>query len=194
MDTPTITAYYRESNPLKRKKLLDMSIAQGEEAEENAIRKELWEMRYSAQIDKGSPDRADGLLAFWMLLEFNKNAEKRWGGVKRARKEAMNNLEKLHFVELMNKSPLHEELLYRECEHMVNLYVELCKTDKSYSSMLSGLINMKKESIEEKLKNDIVNVGIHLPKALGMEEEMKLFTKATKEVYQRHFPEFQSII
>ena len=47
MDTPTIAKYYREKDPMERLKLLEQSIAAGEEPEENRIRKELWEIRYS---------------------------------------------------------------------------------------------------------------------------------------------------
>ena len=46
MDTPTIAKYYREKDPMERLKLLEQSIAAGEEPEENRIRKELWEIRY----------------------------------------------------------------------------------------------------------------------------------------------------
>ncbi len=47
-DTPTIALYYREHDPMKRKMFLDQSIAAGEDEEANAVRKELWEMRYRA--------------------------------------------------------------------------------------------------------------------------------------------------
>ena len=47
MDTPTIAKYYREKDPMERLKLLEQSIAAGEEPEENKIRKELWDIRYS---------------------------------------------------------------------------------------------------------------------------------------------------
>ena len=40
MDTPTIAAYYREADPMKRKQLLDQSEAAGEEPEANKIRRE----------------------------------------------------------------------------------------------------------------------------------------------------------
>ena len=39
MDTPTITQYYRESDPARRLALLNMSIEAGEEPELNQIRK-----------------------------------------------------------------------------------------------------------------------------------------------------------
>mgnify|MGYP000033250230 len=45
-DTPTIALYYREHDPMKRKMFLDQSIAAGEDEEANAVRKELWELRY----------------------------------------------------------------------------------------------------------------------------------------------------
>lgn len=84
MDTPIITLYYRESDPMKRKMFLDQSIAAGEEEEANAIRKELWEIRYGGKSEV--PDTpADGYLALWMALEFNKNASSRLFGAKSAR-------------------------------------------------------------------------------------------------------------
>ena len=43
MDTPTITQYYRESDPARRLALLNMSIEAGEEPELNQIRRELWD-------------------------------------------------------------------------------------------------------------------------------------------------------
>ena len=46
MDTPTIAQYYREHDPMKRKALLDAAIAE-DDSEENRIRRELWEIRYS---------------------------------------------------------------------------------------------------------------------------------------------------
>ena len=45
-DTPIIALYYREHDPMKRKMFLDQSIAAGEDEVANAVRKELWELRY----------------------------------------------------------------------------------------------------------------------------------------------------
>ena len=67
MDTPTIAKYYREKDPMERLKLLEQSIAAGEEPEENRIRKELWEIRYSDKAETGDT-RADGYLGLWMSL------------------------------------------------------------------------------------------------------------------------------
>ena len=70
-DTPTIALYYREHDPMKRKMFLDQSIAAGEDEEANAVRKELWELRYGEPSEAGSGTRADGYLALWMAMEYN---------------------------------------------------------------------------------------------------------------------------
>ena len=49
MDTPTIAKYYREKDPMERLKLLEQSIAAGEEPEENKIRKKTGSARNSGR-------------------------------------------------------------------------------------------------------------------------------------------------
>ncbi|MDO4307269.1 MAG: hypothetical protein Q4C77_10565 [Eubacteriales bacterium] len=188
MDTPTIAAYYRESDPLKRKALLDQAIAEGEDTKENEIRKELWEVRYHDAADTGDGARADGFMALWMTLEFNRDAEKKWFAIKRARKEIIKHLEKLQFRELSRKSELHRELLYRECCHLVKLYMDLCEKDKSYNNMLCGLVSISSEHAKEKLQKDIRHTAVQLPAAIQLTDELEMITKAAREMYELKFP------
>ena len=116
---------------MKRKMFLDQSIAAGEDEEANAVRKELWELRYGEPSEAGSGTRADGYLALWMAMEYNKDTAGKLFGLKRARKEIGKNLTRLKFREMQEKSELHRELLYRECCHMVKTYMELCEKDKA---------------------------------------------------------------
>ena len=90
-DTPTIALYYKEHDPMKRKMFLDQSIAAGEDEEANAVRKELWELRYGESSEAGSGTRADGYLALWMAMEYSKDTAGKLFGVKRARKEIEKN-------------------------------------------------------------------------------------------------------
>lgn len=188
MDTPTISAYYREADPMKRKALLDQSIEAGEEPEKNAIRKELWEIRYQDSSELGKDTRADGYLGLWMLMEFNRDAGKRIFGGKGARKDLTKSLEKLKFQEFRNKGGLYEELLYRECCHLVKLYMELCEKDKSYNTVLCGILTMSSDNAKKKLQRDIYETAILLPPSIGMEKELELVIRAAKEMYELHFP------
>lgn len=189
MDTPTIAQYYKEHEPMKRKALLDQAIQSGEDAEANAIRKEIWEIRYSGTSELGPQTRADGFLALWMTMEFNRDASKRLFGWKSARKEIVKKLDKLHFPEIQEKSPLHKELLYRECCHMVKMYMELCQKDKSYNSMLCGLITINSDTVAAKIKKDIYETALEVPTAIKMEKELGVIMEAAKEVYEEFFPE-----
>ena len=53
MDTPIIAQYYRETEPEKRKELLEQAIASGEDQEANKIRKERGHCRRLSEILDG---------------------------------------------------------------------------------------------------------------------------------------------
>ena len=187
MDTPTIAKYYREKEPMERLKLLEQSIAAEEDPEGNKVRKELWDIRYSDKSEvKGT--RADGFLALWMTLEFNRNSGSRFFGTRSAKKDINKYLKKLKFQELQEKGGLYEELLYRECCHMVLVYMDPCQTDKSYNTTLCGLIHIKEDSAKAKLQRDIQETAVQLPGNLGMEAELGIITRAAREIYRQYYP------
>lgn len=188
MDTPTIAAYYREQDPMKRKALLEESIQAGEDPEGNAIRKEIWNIRYQGSSDSGNSSRADGYLGLWMVLEFNRDAARKMFGIKGARKEINKHLDKLKFEELRSKGPQYEELLYRECCHMVKLYMELCAQDRTYNTVLCGIMSMSNDKSKQKLKKDIYETAVALPPSIHMEKELGMITRAAMEMYEVHFP------
>ena len=161
MDTPTIAQYYRETDPAKRKELLEQAIAEEGATEENQARREIWDARYSMKSDLGG--QADGYLKFWMTIEFNRTSGNRWFTSKGARKGLQKELDQVHFHELAAKSELHRELIYRECEHLVKLYMDLCQTDKSYNTILCGLVTMKKDDVKSKLQRDIYETAVKVP-------------------------------
>ena len=187
MDTPTIAKYYREKEPMERLKLLEQSIAAEEDPEGNKIRRELWEIRYSDKSEAGDT-RADGYLGLWMTMEFNRNSSSRFFGTRSAKKEIGKYLTKLKFQEIQEKGGLYQELLYRECCHMVLVYMDLCQTDKSYNTTLCGLIHIKEDSAKSKLQRDIRETAVDLPGTLGMESELGIITRAAREIYRQYYP------
>ncbi len=187
-DTPTIALYYREYDPMKRKMFLDQSIAAGEDEEANAVRKELWELRYGGPSELGPDTRADGYLALWMAMEYSKDTAGKLFGTKRARKEIEKNLDRLKFKELQEKSELHRELLYRECCHMVKTYMELCEKDKTYNTTLFGIVPINEKNAKSKLQGDIYHTAVRLPEEINMQQELGIITRAAREAYEDHFP------
>ena len=107
------------------------------------------EARYHEKGENGS--LADGFLKLWMAMEFNRNSGNRWfTGSRGARKEIGKELAAVKFHEIRQKSGLHEQLLYRECCHLVDLYMNLCSHDKSYNTIICGIITISKDSAKGK--------------------------------------------
>lgn len=186
MDTPIIAQYYRECDPLKRKALLEQALASEEDQEINKLRQELWEIRYGTEGEQGGP--GDGFLRLWMTMEFNRNVGHKLFGIKSAQKEIRKELKQLKFEEFQNRSQLHRDLLYRECEHLVSLYIQLCAKDKNYNSVILGLMTMKEESAVAKLKRDIYETAVCVPRDVHMEEELSILTSAARNAYEVRFP------
>ncbi len=189
MDSPAITAYYKEIEPMKRKKLLEKSIAENEDPEGNQVREELWNIRYSGKSKSPDVSRADGFMALLMDMELNKQNIKKLFGRGNARKNVVKRLESLRFAEFAAKDALHEEILYRECCHLLLTYIKLCMEDKTYGSALMGLVPMKKENIEAKLRSDIYETFIEYPFLADLEKELQLMTRAAKEMYALEYPD-----
>ena len=143
--------------------------------------------RYSDKSETGDT-RADGYLGLWMTMEFNRNSASRFFGTRSAKKEIGKYLKKLKFQELQEKGGLYEELLYRECCHLVLVYMDLCQTDKSYNTTIFGLIHIKEDSAKAKVQRDIRETAVELPANLGMEAELGIITRAAREIYRQYYP------
>ena len=123
-----------------------------------------------------------------MTMEFNRNSASRFFGTRSAKKEIGKYLKKLKFQEFQERGGLYEELLYRECCHLVLVYMDLCQTDKSYNTTIFGLIHIKEDSAKAKVQRDIRETAVELPVNLGMEAELGIITRAAREIYRQYYP------
>ncbi len=180
-------AYYSTIEPLERYALLEALDAEGKE--ENASRRLLWEKRYPEE--KGQ--RPDKYMQLWMLLEFNKSTGNRFLGARSARKEIRKSLEALEF-DTLSRDEKTRELLYQECCQLVRAYIALCREDRTYNSVIMGIVPMKKEQARKKLKTDLYETAVALPKLLKMEEDLSLITQAAAAVYEETFPDEGSLV
>ncbi len=190
MDTALIADYYREIHPVKRANILARMIEEEGSSEENRIRQELYDVRYSKKSGSNANVPADGLLGLWMALEYNRDVGKGLfgGGKKRAVKDIRKKLSEIRIMDYIGKGGLYEELARKELAHMVRSYMMLCKTDKSYSSGIFGLVHMGEESVENKIRADIRTIALEVPAVLGLEEDLEPVTRAAREAYEEFFP------
>ncbi len=121
-------------------------------------------------------------------MEFNKDSGKRFMGVRGGRKEIMKQLNKMKFQEICAKGKDYEELLYRECCHMVKTYMELSESDKAYNSTLFGIMKMSSERAKDKLKADIYDTARGA--SADIEDGRRAWNRhpRRREMYELHFP------
>ena len=191
MDMAMSEKFYKEADPKKRIKMIDQVIESGEDKVANAIRKEILDARYKKMPGDGTI--ADGYLKLWMELEFNRNTSHKLFGKGRAKKEILKYLEEVRFTEFDNKDEQYKELLYKECEHLIRLYLALCEKDRNYNTVLCGLISIKKDSALTKMQADIYETAIKLPKDFGLEKELATLSKAARAVYKEYFPDEEEL-
>ena len=180
--------YYKETDPMKRKELLEQSIAAGEDPAGNPIRMELWEARYREK-SQNKNERADGFLKLRMVMNYagdNSTGIFGYRGVKRDIRKA---LKKLNFEELKQKDEATRKLLYKECYHMGQLYLYLCENDRTYGSTLLGMMALNKEKLQDKIGADIFNVACKVPTRLEMEEELEPLLSAVIDAYIYTYPQ-----
>ncbi|MBR2764735.1 MAG: hypothetical protein IKE03_01965 [Blautia sp.] len=191
MESPIITRYYKEPDPVKRRRMLEEAIASGEgDPRENEIRQELYRLRYQGNAQGKKDVPADGFLALWMTLEYNRNTGRGFFGadMRRAVKEIRGHLERLKFKEYQEKGGLESELFYKEVCHMVRIYIDLCATDHSYNSTIFGMFRMGADQSKNKIMADVRDVAVRVPETLELQEELAIVTKAAAEVYEEAFP------
>ena len=178
--------YYREKDPMERLKLLEQSIAREKNRKKTGSARNSGRSSYSDKAETGDT-RADGYLGLWMTMEFNRNSASRFFGTRSAKKEIGKYLTKLKFQEIQEKGGLYEELLYRECCHMVLVYMDLCQTDKSYNTTIFSLIHIKEDS-EGQGPETSGKQQLELPANLGMEAELGIITRVAREIYRQYYP------
>lgn len=188
MVSELIRKYYEESDPIKRKAILEESIAKGEEPEAGQARMELWNCRYANKIDKKSETRADGFMKLWMTLKFFSGSRMGNFTRKRNQREIRKLLDDLGFEKMKAYGTMGEQVLYQECYHAARVYVTSCSEDKRYASSLLGLMSISKEKVQEKIAKDTVLVSKLIPEELHMEEDMRIFSEGSIQAYKDMFP------
>lgn len=187
--TDLLKRYYRESDPMLRRKILEKSIDLGEDPERNEIRMELWEARYREPSKAVKGSRSDGLLKVWMTLKY---AEGNTGGILGGRRRTIRDLrkclDKMEFSRWQAQGGMYRECLYEECIQMAEVYLESCRTDKNYRTGLMGMMALSDERIMDKITADIYGIACVVPRDLGMEEELAPIIHAVREVYRRKYP------
>lgn len=163
--------YYMETDPEKRKKILDSQNDPAEE-EVNKLRRELFDLRYKKEKNGKMIDR---FLGAWMEFLIMKSQLNSVMAKRRLRKDAIRALDMFGIPQVEH---FGKDLLMEELKHAVLLYCYASQSDRQYNSIIFGFGKKKKEDVEIKIKSELLLISEKIPEKLEMVEEMKLLTEA----------------
>ena len=202
-------SFYEERNPEKREKLILEKIRrlqeeQPEEQSENGKREEeqreeekrlsvLYE-RYPSLQDRPlreskafqkNPVIVDRYMYSWMnILIAGRTGIHFWN--RRAVKKELDKLLDIFVSDgKMEGQAELSQLRRREIECFALLWLENCVKDKSYGSTVFGMIRMSDESLSRKMAEEIGEVLLFIPAAVGLEEKARPVKEVFLELYFR---------
>lgn len=177
--------YYLETDAKKRGELIKNQL-EGDESEENRIRYRLWEKRYT--IPKKGITGVDYFMKMALTMEKIAELKDSFLG-KKAYRKGLLEIRDTFCLDLLKEKPAYAGLWKEEFINLWSLYIEICKDDKNYTSILLGTGRMSKERVIEKLKGDLYRKTVLLPEALDLEEELAPYRQAGSEAFYYYFPE-----
>ena len=179
------TEYYRETNRMNRKKILDTAVAAGDITPEIELCQKLYEARYG---NSSANHEVDYFIRGLMTLEYTKTFKGIFDYSKKRNRERSSVLNDFQFDLVTSYKEIGEQIIFNEYCNLIRLYLELCELDRTYSSLIFGLGKIKRTTLEKKLADDIYNIAFTAPKTLHLEKELSLFTKAASDMFCQQYP------
>ncbi len=177
--------YYGETDPKKRRELLDAAAAEGAEDEMTPIRRSLYECRYTG-------DGADMMIR--LIMGSISAAQVVRFALKWNVRSIKKDMERAGFKMCLDAGAAGRECLFHEVKNGVKRYIETCRSD-SYGAAFSGMIKISKEEQHRRMTRQLYNMTYGLmERTAGIEVErfgeyMLLFCEATEEAYQEECKE-----
>ena len=174
-----VAQYMRETDSLKRAKILQAAIAEEGMLPENELRSKILEARHPLQ--DGRP--IDCFIRGLMHLKFMDGGSMGLFGNKRIEKEKQKVYEDWQIDLVKSYGEVGEEVLYQELFNMAKLYIELCHDDSAYRSVFFGLGRMKEDKLTAKIANEFYKLGYAIPARFDMQEELRPFTRGLTDAF-----------
>ena len=185
-------AYYAETDPELRKQLLEDGCEAAPDEKLNALRRELWNFRYTDPKD--SKHRVDRLL--WQCVNFvciyrmSAPPFLRKGG-ERDVKKALAEMG-LELAEAYGEAGRAE--LYREYRNATQRYLSISYNDKYYRKKYFGILSMKNEECKGKMAEDIWKLSIGVIERFHLQNQLELFSRAVRDEFVSFIPDAQKLL
>lgn len=184
-------AYYTETDPELREKLLSDGCKMTPDDKLNSLRRDLWSLRYTDPKDE--KHRVDQLL--WQCVNFlciYQMSGLRFMRAKGA-KEVRGALRTMGFKQAESCGSAGREELYREFRNAAQRYFSISRGDKSYRKKCFGILSMNTKECREKLAKDAWRLSEGVSKRFHLQKELEPFSRAVKDEFFAAVPEAQAL-
>ena len=179
--------YYRQLKRDARKKILEEAIAAEGMSPANELRQKLLEARYGKKLSDGNA--VDYFVRGWMTLCYLNNSSSSVFGRKKRERDIQSLRDDWQFALMKEYGEIGKKVLYQEMRNLVLLYIDLCKNDKNYGAILLGIGRMKEGTLLTKIGKDLFAIAYEVPRSIGIEDELREFTKAVTDVFCEEYPD-----
>ena len=187
---PWLEKYMRELSRKKRRLLLEEAVVEEGMSPENELRKKLYEARFGLN-EKAETDL---FIRGWMTLYNLQNAPRGIFGKKRIQRDLAQIQADWKYDLAASYGSIGEEVLYEELYHMILVYIQLCMTDRNYSSLLLGMGRMQEETLIVKIAGDLCRTAWDIPAQLNCVEDFAILRRAAEDAFCDRFPDDDDVI
>ena len=176
--------YRRETDRARRRDILERVRKEYPDDKGVEIRQRLWDARYD---NKNGYD-VDYFIRGFINLQSLKRRVYLPGEKRRLRREIESIKKDWQFAECLSYGETGANALYDELFNMTLLYIELCRRDKTYNSVLWGLGHIAEDKQTQKVINEIKEIAEAIPAKVEAKEELEPFPKAAMDALRSAYP------
>ena len=176
--------YRRETDRTRRADILKRAAAEDLADKSVEIRQKLFDARYD---NKNGYD-IDYFIRGFVNLQSLKRRVYLPGEKKRLRREVEGIKKDWQFDLCASYGETGARALHDELYNLTLLYIELCKRDKTYNSILWGMGHIGENKQTNKIIVEINEVAGNIPSKVDAEDELRPFTEAAMEALRSVYP------
>ena len=180
MDNTWITAFYQETDPVKRLKLLKENM--DDESEEDGYRKQLWIARYG----KRAPRKDEFIRCLMEMKYLAEGTTVDLGGNRR--KQGVKIIATLGMSESQLQEEGYKEILLEELQNVFLKFIEVSRGGRGFTSLVFGMGQMSEEGVTKKIAEQISMIAFRAPHLFHMEKEFALLQEAALMAFRKEYP------
>ena len=145
--------------------------------------------RFYTQKDGRDLVTCDRFLGFWVELQsYDRTSGDSKRLLKAARKKLGEALNNKKLSDLYDGQWPNARILYEQLYNAARRYLEVCRTDRMYNSLLFGLMQLQAGRLEGKMLADFIDFALIYPARCGLLEDFPVVGKAAYNAWMDLLP------